>query len=187
MKKRRTLIISLLLVAALCMGIGYAELAGELKINGNASVTAADVTLIWSESNAVATAADITTDTRQAEFEGSVDAGDPGESEITIRATGFRDKDDTVVFTLTAQNNGNVPVKLKALKLDGTQELTTANLSAKFGEANIDVEVDGWDEGAILEAGQTTTVIITMTLNATRETTASVDFTLVATGEAVYQ
>ena len=34
MKKRRTLIISLLLVAALCLGIGYANASGVIKING---------------------------------------------------------------------------------------------------------------------------------------------------------
>ena len=36
MKKRRTIIISLLLVAALALGIGYAEMTKMLKINGDA-------------------------------------------------------------------------------------------------------------------------------------------------------
>lgn len=38
MKKRRTLIISLLLIAALCLGIGYAALARDLQINGSANL-----------------------------------------------------------------------------------------------------------------------------------------------------
>lgn len=37
MKKRRTLIIALLLVAALCLGIGYAEITDTLTVNGDAN------------------------------------------------------------------------------------------------------------------------------------------------------
>ena len=39
MKKRRTLIISLLLVAALALGIGYAALSTDLLVNGSVSNT----------------------------------------------------------------------------------------------------------------------------------------------------
>lgn len=42
MKKRRTLIISLLLVAALCLGIGYAALARELVISSTANLSPDD-------------------------------------------------------------------------------------------------------------------------------------------------
>ena len=38
MKRRRTLVISILLVAALCLGIGYAALTDTLTIGGNANV-----------------------------------------------------------------------------------------------------------------------------------------------------
>ena len=41
MKKRRTLIISLLLIAALALGIGYAALTDTLDINGTADVNQA--------------------------------------------------------------------------------------------------------------------------------------------------
>ena len=39
MKKRRNVIISLLLVAALALGIGYAAIADVLEINGNADIS----------------------------------------------------------------------------------------------------------------------------------------------------
>ena len=42
MKKRRTLIISLLLVAALCLGIGYAALSRELIISSTAQLAPVD-------------------------------------------------------------------------------------------------------------------------------------------------
>ena len=38
MKKRRTFIVSMLLVAALALGIGYAALSDTLDINGTADV-----------------------------------------------------------------------------------------------------------------------------------------------------
>ena len=43
MKKRRTLIISLLLVAALCLGIGYAAVTDTLTINGSASLDGSEL------------------------------------------------------------------------------------------------------------------------------------------------
>ena len=43
MKKRRTLIISLLLVAALALGVGYATITRDLSVQGTAKSTPADI------------------------------------------------------------------------------------------------------------------------------------------------
>ena len=49
MKKRRTLIIALLLVAALCLGIGYAAQSGYVEVSGNVSNTPHPVKLVFVE------------------------------------------------------------------------------------------------------------------------------------------
>ena len=50
MKKRRTLIISLLLVAALALGIGYAGFTSELMINGDAVMNSTTTSQVVIES-----------------------------------------------------------------------------------------------------------------------------------------
>ena len=51
MKKRRTMIIALLLVAALALGIGYAGMTGNAIINGNVKNKPHELVLVFSNEN----------------------------------------------------------------------------------------------------------------------------------------
>ena len=63
MKKRRTLIISLLLVAALCLGIGYAAFSSTMTMNGEAQMggIASQVNFKSATVNAASTATAVNT------------------------------------------------------------------------------------------------------------------------------
>jgi hypothetical protein len=96
MKKRRTLIISLLLVAALCLGIGYAALSDVLDIQGTAEISAGiaeeafnqDVYFSAANPGKGATAS-INTDNND---------------KATFTATGFTQVGDIVSVTYTIKN-----------------------------------------------------------------------------------
>ena len=55
MKKRRSLVIAALLVAALALGIGYAGLSQEVKITGDIASSAVTFDVVFTESNMVVT------------------------------------------------------------------------------------------------------------------------------------
>jgi|GEM_PF-2190055 len=173
MKKRRTLIISLLLVAALMLGIGYAALSRELIINSTAILSADnnDFEIVFvdgSSSNAMATTS-VPTPSRTVSYE----------------VTGLSKKDESVTLTYTVENMTD-DVKGKLISIsptdgdlyigEGTSNKYSGPVSDYFTKV-ITVTLDKdpsvtytYALGAavpaefILEPGDTATVTVTITL-----------------------
>ena len=115
MKKRRTLIISLLLVAALALGIGYAGFSIDMLVNGTATMKGEAPNVVFSK----AVVKSATND----EIEERAGIGTVGGASIDIDSAGFASVNDELVITLTIKNNHNFDVKVSA----PTVELTKVN------------------------------------------------------------
>ena len=101
MKKRRTLIISLLLVAALALGIGYAALTDVLEINGSADVYQAAAEEAFNE--------DVYFSAAVANEDGNVASVDANDNDMaSFTAKTLKGKGDKVTFTFTIKNDGDV-------------------------------------------------------------------------------
>lgn len=147
MKKRRSLIISLLLVAALCLGIGYAALTDVLDINGSADVNQsaaeeafdADIYFTGAVANETGNSA-------------SVDAADNDMANFT--AATLKGQGDKVTFTFTIKNASDVAaVVTPSLAADG-------NTNTEYFKVTSD-----WNATArTLAAGATDTYTITVEL-----------------------
>lgn len=116
MKKRRTLIIPLLLVAALALGIGYAALTDVLDINGTADVNQAaaeeafDLDVYFSNAKANEdgnVASVVASDNDMASFTASTLKGQGDKATFTFTITNDSDLDAVVTPTLAADGNSN--------------------------------------------------------------------------------
>ena len=173
MKKRRTLIISLLLVAALALGIGYAAMSTELSITGtahsNATTNVLNVNFTASEKDTSSIADPLTTATtvnntaKQATFS------------VEKMAQG-----DKVTFTYTVTNEAGAgigailreePTPTYTLNIgEGTAETVSDKTEiAKYIKIDVKYyEADGttpWvagDSGTILGNGESMKVVVTV-------------------------
>ena len=100
MKKRRTLIISLLLVAALALGIGYATTTGNVKISGEVYNKPHDLELVFVSGVKTATEGD--NDTAFAASEVICTAGS---TSATFNVKEIAHDGDFVVATFVVKNN----------------------------------------------------------------------------------
>lgn len=188
MKKRRTLIISLLLVAAMAIGVGYAALATELRITGDIASAAVkfDVQFI-SSTMSISTDNTADPDARKAEIQSVSSAGTTGASMIHLKAAGLKEAGDAVTYTLVLENKSDVNVTVSALQLIDTDtssviDMTdTAALNTHF--APFTFKVTGWDATEELEPGDTITVTIEIELAETSNVAATHAYTLKATAE----
>jgi len=186
MKKRRTLVISALLVAALALGIGYAGLTQEVKITGDIASSAVTFDVVFSASNMVVTTESDST-TRVDDITALSSAGTPGSAMIHLKAAGLKEAGDTVTYTLTIQNKSDVVVELTKLELidsdtQQTIDMTdTAALNAHF--APFTFAVTGCSAAQELAPNATTTVTITVSLSETSETPSTHSYSLKATAE----
>ena len=147
MKKRRNLIISLLLVAALALGVGYAAVSDVLDINGtvDVSVSAAeeafnsDIYFVDAVANEEGNVA-------------SVNADDDDMASFTIFT--FKGKDDVATFTFTIENKGDLDaVVTPTLAADG-------NTNPEF----FDIVSDWAGQPKTIKAGESATYTVTVTL-----------------------
>ena len=107
MKKRRTLIISLLLVAALALGIGYAGFTSELTISGDAVMNATSTSLVnISNVTEVSKNGDLT-----------LSPENLGSKTVNVDITGFATTQDYIVIEVTVQNPHEFEVSLSAPSL----------------------------------------------------------------------
>lgn len=107
MKKRRTLIISLLLVAALALGIGYAGFTSELTINGEAVMNATSTSLVnISNVTEVSKHGDLT-----------LTSENLGSKTVGVDITGFSTTQDYIVIEVTVENPHEFEVTLSAPSL----------------------------------------------------------------------
>lgn len=150
MKKRRTLIVSVLLIAALALGIGYAALTDVLDINGTVDVNQSqaeadfDLEVYFSE---VAKSND--------DDKVSITDGDNDMASFTINS--LNGKDDTASFTFTIKNDSDLDAMVTpTFAADG-------NTNPTFFQ----IESDWAGQPREIKAGQSATYTLTVTLLAT--------------------
>ena len=143
MKKRRFLIVSLLLIAALTLGIGYAALSSTLQVNGSIENDPANVNVVFSSSTLTVTSP---TPERETLIEAASDAGVAGTAVISIQAAGLKEVGDTITFNLTIENKGNLSVNVEELALEGT-----------FDSEFYELTIDSWDDGVELGPADSST------------------------------
>ena len=117
MKKRRTLIIALLLIAALALGIGYAAFSSRMAINGEAILPGVQV------SEVVFTDAE-KTDSNNNNI--TVSVSGQNSNSLTVNVSGFQHVGDTVTVTAEIENPHPFEVTLttpaiKFVETAGTQ------------------------------------------------------------------
>lgn len=177
MKKRRTLIISLLLIAALALGIGYAALSRELIINSTAVLNANDedfkVVFVSGSSNDAALATTtVTTPSKMVSYE----------------VTGLSEANESVTLTYTVENQtADVYAQLTEISLtagdlfigEGTGTPANEQISTYFSKVvTITSDEDPTKtytyaagtpvpDDFIIAPGKTATVTVTVTLNQT--------------------
>ena len=167
MKKRRTLVIALLLIAALAIGIGYATFSVEMTLSGGASMNATECAVVFEDATLNAGgAADVT-----------LTKSGTGTITLTTNLAGFKSVGDTATVTVIVSNPHDFDVQLNTLsfKADGK---TNAD-----GVRYLNVE-HTFVEGTTVEAGDTYEFTFTVTCGATSASTVNENFTLQFYAEA---
>ena len=166
MKKRRTLIISLLLVAALALGVGYAALSSTLQVNGNIENDPANVNVVFSSSTLAASSP---TESRITDIERVSSAGTTGTAVISLQAAGLKEVGDSVTFTLTIENKGNLTVTVE--ELIPTEEFICDYYT---------LDIASWADDVQLAPGGTTTATVVVAVKTLTDTQEIHDFSLKA-------
>lgn len=114
MKKRRSTIVAFLLVAALCLGIGYAALTDVLDIQGTAEVNLQGVENNFDEHvyfSAFSTGEGYTA---------SINGNNKDKASFTI--TGLEEVGDTITVTFTIKNDHDLPATVTPAVLQETNQ-----------------------------------------------------------------
>lgn len=168
MKKRRTLIIALLLVAALCLGIGYAAVSETLLWNGTIENDAVEFVVKFETTaeSAVSGAGDAEDKEKILSLS---NPGDPGGRTVAPAVDGLTVVGDSVTFTYTVKNYSNVIVELKELTTD-------------FNNEYFKLTLGDWDK-TVLDVNEIATVDVTVELIKVSDIIETATFTI--TAEAV--
>lgn len=106
MKKRRTLIISLLLVAALVLGVGYAATVVNLSVTNNVSAAPSNADVVFTAGTISVTGVD--------GEDGSLSTNDGiGTKAVKVNLTRMQKPEHVTTITLTIKNNSAYSVKLQ--------------------------------------------------------------------------
>lgn len=153
MKNRRNVVIALLLIAVLCVGIGYAALNDTINFTGKISYTP-DFDIVWG----TATYADgLLTD---------VDGSDTDTFTVSMDTTEWV-VGETKTFTVTVKNVSRYNAENVAV-----QALTTTAVEDNY---TVTAQVTGADTIAV---GGTTTVTVTVTMDSyPTDTVTDAEFT----------
>lgn len=187
MKRRRTLIIALLLVAALALGIGYAGMTGSIKINGDVMNKPHEVNLTFETTGATSSeVTEIKTET------GSGESGEESSISIstdkklaTFSIRNLAHQNEYVLATLVVKNNNEYDVKLGEATVSyalgsGVPEFFTVETSwvAKLeGEATTD--------DLILQEGETRVLEVKVIMGESTGNQYDGDFVVTVPGESV--
>lgn len=184
MKKRRTLVISALLVAALALGIGYAALSQDVKITGDIASSAVIFDVQFTKSDMEVYAV---TDGYETEIARLSSKGTIGSPMIHLKAAGLKEAGDKVTYTLELTNKSDIDVTLTALQLVDSDtsdviDLTdTAALNEHF--APFTFKVTGCSAAQELAPNGTTTITIEISLAEPSKVAATHAYTLKAVAE----
>lgn len=165
MKKRRSVVIAFLLIAALVMGIGYAALTDVLDITGSADINQAAAEDSFND--------DIFFTAAVANQEGntaSVNADNNDKASFT--ANTLKGKDDTATFTFTIKNNGDLDA------------MVTPSISSNTQPEYFELSSDWNAQPTQLKAGQEVTYTVTVKLLQTPTATISGSFIIELTAVA---
>ena len=171
MKKRRTLVISLLLIAALALGIGYAALSTDLTVNGSVSNSPHPIDVTFKEGSITAGAG-----LASAEAASKVVCTN-GAKSATFDVAGLVHQGDKVVATFTVVNNNKYSVTLN------TPTITETDAHQFFTATTtwLDAEGAATTTTPTLAAGATATFQITVTMDKNTAETYTGDFVLTVT------
>lgn len=131
MKQKRTFVTLLLVIAILCLGIGYAAITGmPLTITGSAKAEVGngqvDVEFVAGEDN-------IDKDTKVTAA--SVDTSDPTKASFTVE--GLTATNETVTVTYTIKNNStDIPATLQTPSIEWTNK-EWFDVTAQYSSPNI--------------------------------------------------
>ena len=147
MKKRRTFIVSMLLVAALALGIGYAALSDTLDINGTADVNQSQAEADF-DLNVYFSAVDKGSDLDKV----SIVDDDNDMANFTVNS--LNGKDDEATFTFTITNDSDLDAMVTpSLASDG-------NSNAEY----FDIRSDWQGQAREIKAGESATYTVTIKL-----------------------
>lgn len=112
MKKNRTLIVAVLLVAALALGVGYAAITGNLFIHGKVTTAAQTFNVVFTDYETKSATRD---GVETGVLAGSTDAiSTEGVQTVKFFVTGMSYVDDTVVGRFEVTNNNEVAMFFNA-------------------------------------------------------------------------
>jgi len=181
MKKRRTLIISMLLIAALCLGIGYAAVTGSLIVDGKvvASAQPFNVHFVAFQAN---TGTGVISNVPEVSCDTILSTSNPAKS-IMLNVRNMASDGDKVSATLTIKNDNDCDmyVSVDTVLYGETAGAVTSNVANYF-----EVTTDwGTDVKTIAKGGtETITVSIEMLKSCTEDYSGFFRVTLNGTSTA---
>jgi len=180
MKKNRTLIVALLLVASLALGIGYAGVTSLLSVNGTAKTTPTDIDVKFTDGCAIQSAdtADHNAD-RIAQIVAASSVGTTGGLDIDFYAYDLREVGDTVTAIFWVQNDSDYDVRLATPRLVSDPEYFKITFSNFADSADF---ADG-----VLAAGGKVSFTVTAELDQPADSAAEIvrSFTVVVEADGV--
>lgn len=158
MKKRRTLIISLLLIAALALGIGYAATSGTLEISGEATTNEQSFNVVFTKAKLVEK-----TTTAKASTAGgaelTTEGTDLGNRQIVqLDVSELKNAGDYVTVEFTVENHNEFPMYISKnnIEISGFDGSPFKTPNVELAQDVVKLEAVGADNDA-----DTTTVTIT--------------------------
>lgn len=174
--KKRSVIISLLLVAAIALGIGYAALSTDLVIVGNVQNSPDPIDVVFKSGVIEADTSKTTADVKAA----STLTCTEGAQSATLNAWGFSEEGDKITATFIVENRSNYSVTMSAPDFVNTADLPTEQQDIFLGDAIwVDAEGNELSELPTLgtDAGNNTaTLVVTITQARPTAENISADF-----------
>lgn len=169
MKKRRTLIIALLLIAALCLGIGYAAQSGYVEVSGNVTNTPHPVKLVFvaSGSKLNESAVTVTNNASRVNSTNNELIVVDNTSTATFDISDFSHEGDYAILYLQVKNTNEYDVALRSDPVaDGSLEITkAAGTTVDFFTVDAEWIAEPGDETTLtLSENETKTLKVTITM-----------------------
>lgn len=161
MKNRRTVLLAFLLIACLCIGIGYAYVSKDLKISGTATTAVASIDVEFSAASIKSADSTKGDDAHKTAIQSASSVGAPGDTTISFTAAGLTYIGDSVTAEFTITNYNEYAVDIKSVDAP-TLTAFTVNVE-EFADGEDGTTVTGTT--LTLPAGETETFTVTVTLN----------------------
>jgi len=190
MKKRRTLIIALLLVAALCLGIGYAAQSGYVEVSGNVTNKPHPVKLVFVQDGSSLKNSEVTPvngSSRVPSTNNELIVVD-NTSTATFDISDFSHEGDYAELYLRVKNTNEYDVALRADPVeDGSLEITKgAGVTEDFFTVDAEWITETGDKDTLtLAEGETKTLKVTITMTDSTGNDVSGSYKLHVFGDSV--